>query len=389
MEVIKNLVKPTTFVRWNVQNLDYNWYLALSIAGGYFGLDYLYLGSPIGAFAKMMFNISTFGYWWFYDALNAVVGQDEIRLYGPTAPVLGAIGIGAARFRDAKNPSSDPALKKHLNFLIYGLVLGFLGMFGGDSFLTGNFVNGLIRLISMISFIGIPIAIIWWVRNLYYYVFDTNTCINQNFAYFGAPAGGGSPCPSFFASFLIFLLQTVAGIVGIVPGVGPLIQLILNKLIKSLMEAYGMLAEDAVKAEIAFDRLAAHAGASPMDVKELQKAKIGLEAKPHDKDCKANLTPLTEQEEAAARAAAAAKAAAPPAASASQAGGGVLLENSSYLPLFLSITIGLVVVSSIVVSLRRLRQNAKSTTGQAAGQHGSEETDEPPHPGHTRGPTPV
>jgi len=370
MELIMNLVRPTTLNRWKIQNLDYNWYLALAIGGGFFGLDYLYLGSPIGAFAKFIFNLSTFGYWWFYDALNAVVGQDEVRLYGPTAPVLGAIGVGAARFRDAKNPSSDPALKKHLNFLIYGLVLGFLGMFGGDSFLTGHSFNGIIRLICLISFIGAPIAIIWWVRNLYFYVFDTSTCLNQNYAYFGAAKGTGPDCPSIFASFFIFLLQTVAGIAGIIPGLGPLIKLILDKLIKSLMEAYDMVTVDAEAAEIGFERLAAHAGNPPMDVKELQRTKIGQELNPKSKDCKVG-EGLTPEEEAAAVAAA------------KQAGGGVLLEGSSYLPLFLSMTIGLIIVSSIIVSLRRLRQNAKSE------QHGSEETDDPPQPGNSRDPTPV
>jgi hypothetical protein len=120
-----------------------------------------------------------------------------------------------------------------------------------------------------------------------------------------------------------------------------------------------------------------------MDVKELQKAKIGLEAKPHDKDCKIG-EGLTPEEEAAAKAAAAA----PPAAKQT---GGALPEGGAYLPLFLSMTLGLVIVSSIVISLRRLRQNAKLPADQskAAGQHGGQETDEPPQPGHTRGPTPV
>jgi hypothetical protein len=379
MELLKNLVRPTTLNRWKVQNLDYNWYFALTIAGGFFGLDYLYLGSPIGAFAKMMFNMSTFGYWWFFDALNAVVGQDQIRLYGPTAPVLGSLGVGAARFRDADpmKVSSDPALKKHLNFLIYGLVLGFAGMFGGDSFLTGHFFNGVIRLICLVSMVGAPIAIFWWVKNLYYYIFDTNTCINQNYAYFGAPKGTGSECPSVFASFTIFLLQTVSGIVGIIPGAGPLIKLIVDKLIKSLMVAYDMVTVEAESAEIGFNRLAAHAGQPPMDTKELQKTKIDLESKPHDKECKANLEPLTPKEEADYKA--------------STQAGGALSEGSPYLPLFLSMTIGLIVVSSIIVSLRRLRQNAKPTADQskAAGQHGDQETDEPPQPGHSRGPTPV
>jgi hypothetical protein len=380
MELLKNLVRPTTFNRWKVQNLDYNWYFALTIAGGLFGLDYLYLGSPIGAFAKMLFNFSTFGYWWFHDALNAVVGQDQIRLYGPTAPVLGSLGVGAARFRDADptKVSSDPALKKHLNFLIYGLVLGFAGMFGGDSFLTGHFFNGVIRLICLVSMVGAPIAIFWWIKNLYYYIFDTSTCINENYAYFGAAKGTGPDCPSFFASFTIFLLQTASGIVGIIPGAGPLIKLILDKLIKSLKEAYDMVTVDAEAAEIGFERLAAHAGES-MDVKDLQRAKIGLELKPHDKDCKANLEPLTEQE--AAEETASIKAA--------QAGG-ALPEGSFYLPLFFSMTIGLIVVSSIVVSLRRLRQNAgPEQQSKTVKQHGGEETDEPPQPGHARGPTPV
>ena len=48
--------------------LSYDVFLGLSVLGGFFGLDHLYLRSPLTFIAKLITNIFTFGTWWLYDA---------------------------------------------------------------------------------------------------------------------------------------------------------------------------------------------------------------------------------------------------------------------------------------------------------------------------------
>ena len=83
------------------------------------------------------------------------------------------------------------------------------------------------------------------------------------------------------------------------------------------------------------------------------------------------------------------------AAAAVQKGGAA--PESDLLAPFFALTIVLIVVSSIVLSLRRIRQNgsdtkaaATATTGAATvKQPGDQATDDPPHPDNSRVPTPV
>jgi hypothetical protein len=241
--VVSGFVLPTTLHKWNIQNLNYNWYFALTILGGYFGWDYMYLGSPLLGTLKFGVNLFAFGFWYWYDILNAALSQDQIRLYGPVAPVIGSTGIAGGRFRDSKVPSGPPEkLDKHLNFLIYGLVLIFFGAFGGDSFLTGKFTNGVIRLFGMIFMIGAPISIFWWLTNLYYYFLDTGAAIDQNWEYFGtAPPGDRSAeCPSVLMIFTVWLLKTGLVILKLFPFTDNIASF-LETLIQSLEVAYGFI----------------------------------------------------------------------------------------------------------------------------------------------------
>ena len=68
--------------------------------------------------------------------------------------------------------------------------------------------------------------------------------------------------------------------------------------------------------------------------------------------------------------------------------GGGETDSSAILGPILVLTIGFVVVSGIIVSLRRSRQNTDAAA-KATQQFGDQETDEPPHPGNLRNPTPA
>jgi hypothetical protein len=312
-----------------------------AIFGGFFGLDYVYIGSPVTAGIKFFMNTLTFGFWWYYDALNAAVAQDQIRLYGPSAPVCGPTGIAGGRFRDPITPNGDPeTLKRHMNFLIYGIALGIGGIIGLEYFIAGDMMTGIINLLCTISIIGLPISFVWWIYKVYRYAFNTNVCIDMYSEYFGASSGMENACPSIFMSITIWLLKTVQGIVQMVPGIGDLIGTIIGRLTSSLESAYGFVKKGIPKVV----NLVGVGRPIPHDMKEAPPVKI-------------------------------------------DGGGSDLNIDSGLLGPFFALTIGLIIVSSIVLSLRRLRQNGSETA--TVKQPGDQESDDPPQPGDPGVPTPV
>jgi len=186
--------------------LSYHVFLGLSVLGGAFGLDHLYLRSPLTFLAKCVVNMLFFGVWWFYDAAQAIFNSDVVKVYGLGVPGLGPKGIAAGVL------SSDTPSKKHLNFFLYALALIFGGSFGLDSFLVGEKQTGLIRLISLLSIIGIPIALGQWAYKLFTFFFYTKTITSQYKDFFGAPGESTEDQTSgFFTRIIMRILDTVRG----------------------------------------------------------------------------------------------------------------------------------------------------------------------------------
>ena len=161
--------------------LSYNMFLKLSVIGGFFALDHFYIRSPLTGFAKIFINIVFFGAWWLYDASNAFFNSDIIKVFGLSIPGIGPKGIGAGCL------SEEPD-KKHMAFLIYGVALFFGGLFGLDSFITGDTSSGGIRILCLISVLFAPVAIIWWLFNMFTFVFKPKDVINKYLEFFGAPS---------------------------------------------------------------------------------------------------------------------------------------------------------------------------------------------------------
>ena len=243
MDGVKQLFLSTSLDRWEIQNLSYTYYLLFVVFLGFFGLDYWYLGAPGIGLLKLFVNSTSFGYWWMYDALNAVFNQDQVRLFGPSVPGVGSVGIGGARFRDDKRPKGDKELlDKHMNYMLYGLILLVFGLFGGDSLLTGDTWSFVIRLVSIFSIILIPIGIVWWAMNLYTFFGDSDSCINQHWEFFGAPEpeDANLACPNPLMLFTVWLLETALTILEFVPFAAPIATLI-RSFVEKLKVAYGMV----------------------------------------------------------------------------------------------------------------------------------------------------
>ncbi len=177
------LFDRTQYSYWKT-NQSYDLFWILSIVGGIFALDHLYLRSPLTFLAKILVNIFALGLWWIYDATQSSFNKDVVKLYGLGIPGMGPMGIGAGSLASKEGEKPDP---KHANFLIYSLALIFGGLFGLDSFVSGDKNTGFFRLICLISIIFTPIAILFWLFNLGKLFFKTETVIEQNWEYFGAP----------------------------------------------------------------------------------------------------------------------------------------------------------------------------------------------------------
>ena len=205
-EVIPPFFPDKTAEKPDSVYLSYNVFLGLTLLCGYFALDHLYLRSPVTFLAKIIVNFLFFGVWYWYDALQAVWNSDVVKLYGLSVPALGPKGIGAGVLAKEK-PS-----KLHWNFLIYSLCLMCGGLFGLDSFLVGDNRSGLIRLLSLISVIGAPIALAWWAYNLFWFFTDTEYTINSNAGFFGrAPGSISSRLLALIPSFLIPIIESILG----------------------------------------------------------------------------------------------------------------------------------------------------------------------------------
>ena len=185
--------------------LSYDWFIVLAVLGGWFGLDHLYLRSPWTFLGKLIVNSLFFGIWYLYDIIQAFSSKDVIKVYG-----VGLPGFPDKRVAMGVLAKDEPG-SKHSNFFVYALCLFMGGLFGLDSFLVGDRESGIMRLLFLISIIGSPIALGWWIYKLFRFFTDTPSVVNQYASYFGSAGGGWSIFGSLIdpASVLGTLLKPI------------------------------------------------------------------------------------------------------------------------------------------------------------------------------------
>lgn len=165
----------------NAIYLSYDFFLVLTVLGGFLGLDHLYLRSPYTFIAKAIVNVMCFGVWWIYDIAQAFFNADVVKVFGLGVPGLGPKGIAAGVL------VNDVPDKKHPRFFIYAISLIFGGLIGMDSFVLGANDWGFIQLLCFISIIFAPISIGNWLYKMLRFLTDTKTVVEEHSEYFGAP----------------------------------------------------------------------------------------------------------------------------------------------------------------------------------------------------------
>lgn len=401
MDQLPDITYRSSIRYWKKPTLDYNFYWILTVFLGWAGLDYFYLGSPWMGFVKLAMTFLTFGYWWAYDAMNATFNKEQVEFAGPFVPAWGPTGIGAGRFasKERPPPSSPEQAAKHTHFLLYGVALFTLGIFGADSYLTGDTLSGFIRLISLLTIIFSPIAILWYIFNIGRYVIRTDLCLDTFWDYFGAPKpADGQDCPNVLEMFTIWALKTLVVILKLIPGLDiavSSVEGVINSLetaykvtvpiVKSTVETgwsitsmiqriFGML-RAGFPAPTEFAAAAAEAAGAPAAAAPTAAAR-----------------PASSASSAAAATAAAATAATPAAAAArvpaaAQTGGGLSEETpfSASLSLLSVAVVGTILVSAVSLTFWRAYQKVQHGSVPPAPESpdkrgGEEHNDVPPDP---------
>jgi hypothetical protein len=345
--------------------LSYNVFLGLSVLGGFFALDHLYLRSPLTFVAKLIVNIMFLGVWWLYDASQAVFNTDVVKVYGLGVPGLGPKGIGAGVL------ANEVPDKKHMNFFYYAVALMFGGMFGLDSFLVGDQRSGFIRLLCTITVIFSFVSILWWFYNAGRFLFKTRDVTDQYSDYFGAPTPSGymSAIGSKLFAWFPFLgdifgntIRTVASTV--------------DTALTTADTAISTVKDGIHLGKHVVDRGANLAGKAIETAGETAKAATtALELAPQAASLSAMVTPPAVKQVLAAQEQM--KGMAQKAQQAQQLAqlGGAMDTEVGILPYVFVGTIGLIAVSGMVVSFLRSRQNGSPRKDDA-----------PPEPGVLRKP---
>jgi hypothetical protein len=239
--LLPHLFNRTQFGYWKKSLLDYNTFWILTILLGWLAIDQLYLRSPITFLLKLIGNIFLFSIPYIYDVLQVSLNQDKVKLFGSSMPVVGQVGAGAGMFYKDVAPLDTYDEERQWNFMKYAFILFFTGLIGGDSFFLADNVSGLIRLFSTISFIGIPIALVWWLFKLYEFFWKTNDLLDYNWAFFGAPKPDRPipKCPGTLEQITIWVLTTSIAFLENIPGMGIAVSA-LTKILNTLKSAYGL-----------------------------------------------------------------------------------------------------------------------------------------------------
>ena len=398
---VNRFFSSSSLENWKIQNLNYSWYWVLAVFFGWCALDQLYVGSPKTFLIKNIFNVIAFGYPWFYEAMMATSAQEQIKLFGTPIPVFGGsssvpISVAAGRFA-TEDSEQNSRSEKHSRFLQYGLVLGLLGLIGGDSFLMGNYLSGFTRIFCLITIILAPISIFWWLYKLAMFFFQTERVLEQDWDFFGYPEpNDGVPCPGILQQVTLWFLTTLVAVLDSIPILNKF-TFILKPLLLALQKAYGFAVDvfgfvikETTAAVTVGSQIGSQYTQTPGDLSKPKSDITGAEQKIKSDSASAS---------APSSATGTSKSVAPVPSTASDTpeaiamtGGGLLLASdmgSKALPLLLATTVGFIVVSSIVLSWRRTYQNAKSESESQSesqsqsddpNERGSESNDVPPHP---------
>ena len=135
---------------WKYPERNFYVFICLSVLLGFFGTDHFYLRSFGTATQKFLFNLVTFGMWYFWDLVQIFGDPKRVHAEGLNGPFDWIRGIGRGVFIDpvkraAEEKEGTSVVRTKKDFVIYALLTIFCGIFGLDKFYIGEPIQGLTK----------------------------------------------------------------------------------------------------------------------------------------------------------------------------------------------------------------------------------------------------
>ncbi len=177
---------PTT--NWTILRV-----LSIFPLTGLLGLDHIYLRSPFSALLKTIFNILTFGLWYFYDMAQVLGEPERVKKFGMSYPVVGPVGLGAGIFlpeeeeeegkngekKNNNNEEKKPGPPSPLTFLLYCIFAILPLPFALDHFVVGDVKGGIAKVFANFNIFLFIFSIFWTLFTLFRMTFQTEKMMKE------------------------------------------------------------------------------------------------------------------------------------------------------------------------------------------------------------------
>jgi TM2 domain-containing membrane protein YozV len=147
-------------------------------------LDHFYLRSFATGTQKLVVNMLTFGFWYWWDLIQILADGQTIRTKGLQSPLDWIRGIGRGTFTppQATNAPKDPndfGYGSKKSYLLYAFLAIFFGCLGADKFYMGELWQGLAKLLSCFNIFLFLFGWLWVLWDSFYAFFLTESILQN------------------------------------------------------------------------------------------------------------------------------------------------------------------------------------------------------------------
>lgn len=164
---------------WKHPERNYYVFIALSFLLGFFGADHFYLRSFGTGMQKGLFNIASFGLWYFWDILQIIYEGEKVKKDGLSSPFDWTRGIGRGIFAEPPKKEDEMVVRVKKDIVVYALLTVLFGVFGLDKFYMGNFTQGVAKLFSVFNIFLFLFGLAWAVWDSVHVLFFTQDLLKD------------------------------------------------------------------------------------------------------------------------------------------------------------------------------------------------------------------
>jgi len=164
---------------WKHPDRNFFVFMIISVLFGFLGMDHFYLRSFGTGAQKLIFNIFTFGMWYWWDLIQIVKDGSKIRKDGLNSPFDWIRGIGRGVFTPLEHKEGEPVYVPKRSYLIYAFLAVFFGWLGADKFYIGEFLQGCAKLFSCFNIFIFLFGWLWVLWDSFHAIFLMNNVLKD------------------------------------------------------------------------------------------------------------------------------------------------------------------------------------------------------------------